>query len=373
MIYLDSAATSYLKPASVEKAMVRAMHTMASPGRGAYTLAMRASDMVYECRELAGELFNFKDTERIVFTSNATHSLNIAIRTMAKKGDNVVISGYEHNSVTRVLNDIGASVVVAEAPLFDTDAVIRSFDRCLKGAKLAVCNHISNVFGFVQPINEIAELCRRKNIPLVVDASQSAGVCSIDAARLNAAFIAMPGHKGLLGPQGTGMLLCGEEPAPILFGGTGSDSIVQTMPGYLPDLLEAGTHNIPGIAGLSEGIRFVLRESPEKIGGYERYLCRRMAEKLKHIEELEIFSTESTCQAGVLSVRHAAMEPEYLCEMLGKRGIACRCGLHCAPIAHKTVGTLDTGTLRMSFSPFTSEKEVLTAAKAIENIIVHKK
>ncbi|MDO4815410.1 MAG: aminotransferase class V-fold PLP-dependent enzyme [Bacillota bacterium] len=373
MIYLDSAATSFLKPPSVERAMVRAMHTMASPGRGSYTQAMRASNMMYECRELAGELFNFENTERIVFTSNATHSLNIAIRTMARSGDKVVISGYEHNSVTRVLQDIGARVIVAEAPLFDSEAAIKSFESRLDGAKLVVCNHISNVFGFVQPIYGISELCQRKNIPLIVDASQSAGVCEIDTARLKAAFIAMPGHKGLLGPQGTGILLCGDEPVPILFGGTGSDSIVQTMPDYLPDLLEAGTHNIPGIAGLSEGIRFVLKETPAKIGEYERYLCRRTAERLKNIDELEIFSTELACQTGVLSVRHTVLDSENLCEKLGKRGIACRCGLHCAPIAHKTAGTIDTGTLRISFSPFNSEKEVLTAVNALEKIIVHKK
>ena len=373
MIYLDSAATSFQKPAAVEREMLRAMRTMSSPGRGAYFQAMRASDMVYECREQIGQLLNFKDVERIVFTSNATHSLNIAIRSMAKKGDKVVISGYEHNSVTRVLNDIGADIAVASAPLYDKTAVIESFKKCLSGAKLAVCNHVSNVFGFVQPIYEIAELCRIKNVPLIVDASQSAGVCDLDAERLNAAFIAMPGHKGLLGPQGTGVLLCNAEPRPFVCGGTGSDSVLQSMPEYLPDMLEAGTHNIPGIAGLSAGVKYVLNRSAEGIGRHERNMCRLMINRLKRIDELEMFYTDENCQTGVLSLRHRTMAPEIICEMLGKRGIAARCGLHCAPLAHKTAGTEDTGTLRLSFSPFITDRQVLTAGNAIENIIVHKK
>ncbi len=373
MIYLDSAATSFIKPQAVEKAMLRAIRTMSSPGRGAYHQALAASDKVYECRELIAKLFNFDDTERIVFTSNATHALNIAIRSLAEKGDKVVISGYEHNSVTRVLNNIGTNTVVADAPLFDSGAVLDSFERNLKGAKLAVCNHISNVFGFIQPVYEIAGLCNEKGVPLIIDASQSAGVCNIDAEKLNAAFIAMPGHKGLLGPQGTGVLLCGIEPKPFMFGGTGSDSILQTMPDYLPDMLEAGTHNIPGIAGLAEGVRYVISRKAEKIGEYERKMCALMINRLKRIEGLELFCSETDNQAGVLSLRHPDIETEALCEMLGKRGVAARCGLHCAPLAHKTAGTLKTGTLRLSFSPFINKNQVMTAENILENIIVHKK
>jgi len=373
MIYLDSAATSFRKPASVEKSMVRALRTMSSPGRGAYTLAMRASDTVYECRELIGELFNFKYTERIAFTFNATHALNIAIASLARQGEKAVISGYEHNSVTRALMASGMDIAVAAAPLFDSKAVLDSFRENLKGAKLAVCNHVSNVFGFIQPVYEIAELCRENGIPLIVDASQSAGAVPLDAVKLGADFIAMPGHKGLMGPQGTGVLLCGAEPKPIIYGGTGSDSLSQTMPSYLPDMLEAGTHNIPGIAGLSEGVRYVLKHSTEKIGLQEQYMCRLMQKRLKNIEELELFSGDKSNQAGVLSLRQRDKGTEKLCEGIGKRGIAARCGLHCAPLAHKTAGTIDTGTLRLSYSPFISEREVNMAAEIIESEIVHKK
>lgn len=370
MIYLDSAATSFLKPKSVKLAMLNAMSTMASPGRGAYTAAWKAADKVYECRELIGELFNFSDIERIAFTMNATHALNIAIRSLAEKGNKVLISGYEHNSVTRVLNDIGAKTVVLDTPLFDTEAVLKKAERSLDGVSFVVINHVSNVFGFEQPIYEIAKLCSSKGVPLIVDASQSAGACEIDAGKLGAAFIAMPGHKGLMGPQGTGVLLCGAEPKPLLFGGTGSESIVQTMPETLPDRIEAGTHNVVGIAGLAEGVKYVLNASSDRIGEYEKHLRRVVAASLRKIDGLEVFETGSDNQAGVLSFRHSSIDCETLCEAMSKRSIAARCGLHCAPLAHKTAGTLDTGTVRISFSPFISKKQVLNAVKIIENIIV---
>ena len=353
--------------------MVNALHSMASCGRGSHGAAMRAADKVYECRELIGELFNFRQTERIVFTMNATQALNIAIKSLVRSSDRVVISGYEHNSVTRVLTDAKANIAVINTALFDTEASLEGFRNRLKGAKLAVVNHVSNAFGFVQPLYEIAEICKREGIPLIVDASQSAGICHIDAERLDAAFIAMPGHKGLLGPQGTGVLLCGDEAKPLMFGGTGSDSVLQTMPDYLPDRLEAGTHNVAGIAGLAEGVRYVLRKKAEVIGGYERHLCDIAARNLQGIDGLEVFHTEENCQAGVLSIRHESIDSEGLCRELGKRGVAARCGLHCAPLAHKTAGTLDTGTLRLSFSPFVSEKQVITAVNTVKNVIVHKK
>ena len=202
MIYLDSAATSFLKPPGVKAAMMRAMDTMSSPGRGAYNAAMLAADKVYECRELACRLFNFNKPERVVFTLNATHALNIAIKSLARRETRVVISGYEHNSVTRPLHDISADVSVAAGELFDPDSVLAAFEEKIPGADLVVCNHVSNVFGFIQPVYEIAEMCSRFGVPLVIDASQSAGIEDLDAERLNADFIAMPGHKGLLWSAG---------------------------------------------------------------------------------------------------------------------------------------------------------------------------
>ena len=371
MIYLDSAATSHLKPTVVKRAMVNAMETMASPGRGAYGAAMKAADKVYECRELACRLFNFSEPQNVVFTLNATHALNIAIRTLVSRGDKVIISGYEHNSVTRPLNFIGAKTVVAASPLFDTGSVIPAIERNISGAKAVVWNHVSNVFGYIQPIYDIAELCRRHKVPLIVDASQSAGICRLDMAELNAAFVAMPGHKGLLGPQGTGILLCGETPAPLICGGTGSESALQSMPEYLPDRAEAGTHNVVGIAGLCEGIRYVLSHGADNIGEYEARLCRRASIRLKKSPQLRIFASETDNQAGVLSVQHSTMDCEAFCSMLGKRGIAARCGLHCAPLAHSTAGTIERGTVRLSFSPFITQAQADRACGIIESVAGH--
>lgn len=369
MIYLDSAATSLLKPETVSYAVYNALNNMSSPGRGGYRSARLAADKVYECRELICRLCNFDKPERVAFTLNATHALNIAIRSLVKAGDRAVISGYEHNSVARVLNGIGAVTTVAESKLFDTEGTVEAFRRAIPGAAAVICNHVSNVFGFELPVYEISAICAEHGVPFIVDASQSAGVLDIDADRLNAAFIAMPGHKGLFGPQGTGVLICNVDAEPLLYGGTGSDSRLLSMPDYLPDMLEAGTHNTTGIAGLCEGIKYVLSEGTSKIGDYESALCRRMAENLADVEGLEIFASLSGNQTGVLSVRHKHMECEMLCEELAKESVAARCGLHCAPLAHISAGTVETGTLRMSFSPFLSTRQVDKASEILRNII----
>lgn len=369
MIYLDSAATSFLKPNSVKYAVVDAMESMSSPGRGAYNCAMLAADKVFECRENAAKLFNVYNPEKVIFTSNATHALNIAIRSLLNAGDKVVISGYEHNSVTRVLSHIGADVAVASSPLFEPQSAIDAFANKLDGAKLCVCNHVSNVFGYILPIREIAALCRQKNVPLIIDASQSAGLIKLDNEELGAAFIAMPGHKGLFGPQGTGILICNAETKPLMFGGTGSASAEQFMPDYLPDRLEAGTHNVPGIAGLSAGIEYVIETGEENILKHEKALCAQMAERLSENKDFEVFYNKSGCQAGVLSVRHRRIDPETMCSMLGENGISARCGLHCSPLAHITAGTYDTGTVRFSFSPFINHEQIEKACKEIENLI----
>lgn len=369
MIYLDSAATSFLKPKSVKYAIVDAIENMASPGRGVHRPAMLAADKVFDCREKISKLFNVNSPENVVFTFNATHALNIAIQSLAKEGDKVVISGYEHNSVSRVLSHIGADIAVAESPLFAPDKAVAEFRKNLDGAKLAVCNHVSNVFGYILPVERISEICREEGIPLVIDASQSAGVVNVDFEKLGADFIAMPGHKGLFGPQGTGVLLCGNKSNPIMFGGTGSASMEQFMPEFLPDRLEAGTHNVPGIAGLAAGVEYVLNEGVESIGEYEKILCAEMADILSSYDKLEVYHTDNGTQAGVLSLRHKSIDPETMCGMLGKRGIAARCGLHCAPLAHKTAGTIDTGTVRFSFSPFITREQIVKACKEIENVI----
>jgi selenocysteine lyase/cysteine desulfurase len=272
-----------LKPSAVHKAVIKAMKTMASPGRGGHRPAMLAAQTVYDCRCAAAELFNVPEPENVVFTMNATHGLNIAIRSLVSAGDRVVVSGYEHNSVTRALCDVGAKIDAVRTPLFDAPAAAAAFSAKIPGAAAVVCTHVSNVFGFILPIYEIARYCRDNGVPLIVDASQSAGCLDVDFEKLGAAFIAMPGHKGLMGPQGTGLLLCGQTGRPLMCGGTGSESKRQTMPDFLPDRLEAGTHNVAGIAGLLEGIRYVSEKTPAAIGEHETKLKELMAENLAGI------------------------------------------------------------------------------------------
>lgn len=358
MIYFDAGATTLQKPDAVRRAMYQAVNTLSSPGRGSYPATRRAEETDLRCRMAAAELFHMDDPAQVVFTSCATHGLNIAIRTLVKPGSRVVISGYEHNAVTRPLHAIPhVEIVVADGPLFDTAAMLEQFRQALdRPADAVICTHVSNVFGYALPVEDIAALCREKGVPFVLDASQSAGMLPVDMKALGASFIAMPGHKGLYGPQGTGLLLCGCEPEPLLRGGTGSQSILQEMPAELPDRLEAGTHNMPGIAGLLEGLRFVQRQGVARIADYESELGRYAARHLAELPGVEVFS--GPFQTGVVSFRAAGMDCEELGEALAARGIALRAGLHCAPLAHRTAGTLETGTVRFSPSVFNRRQEV---------------
>ena len=368
MIYLDNAATTLIKPPAVARAMIDAMRSCASPGRGGHAAAMRASHLVYRCREKAAELFRVPDPDNVVFTMNATHGLNIAIRSLAKPGTRVLISAYEHNAVTRPLKALGAEITVAPSPLFDQAACLRAFEERIREAELVVCTMVSNVFGFILPVNEIAALCKREGVPLIVDASQAAGVLPVDFERLGAAFIAMPGHKGLLGPQGTGLLLCGEKGEPLLAGGSGSDSLLQQMPDYLPDRLEAGTHNVPGIAGLLAGMEYVSRHGVRAIMRAERELLAYAAAQLESTPGLELFTGKADSQSGVLSLRIRGLDCDEAAQRLSQRGICLRSGLHCAPLAHRSAGTLDTGTVRMSFSPFVTRPEVRACCAAVREL-----
>mgnify|MGYP005802696017 CR=1 FL=1 len=372
MIYFDSAATTFQKPPEVAEAVQEALRTMSSPGRGGHRAAMAAAEAAFTCRSELAELYHAKSPEQVVFTMNATHALNIAIKSLVPPGGRVVISGYEHNAVTRPLAALRADVAVASAPLFQRGAVAAAFDDLITSETSAViCDHISNVFGFVQPVEEIAAICQQRGVPFIIDASQSAGLLALDLTALGAAFIAMPGHKGLYGPQGTGVLLCGDERStrPLLEGGTGSLSIQQDMPEFLPDRLEAGTHNMPGINGLLAGVRFVRRQGPAAICARERRLTQLMAEGLRRIPGIQVFATpELTDQAGVLSFVWEGRDVEDVGEALSQREIAVRAGLHCAPLAHRSAGTLESGTVRISFSAMNTREEVFRFLSAMEEI-----
>ena len=355
MIYLDYGATSFRKPPQVYRAAARAMATCASPGRGGYGAAMEAQRWVYRCREAAGRLFDCQP-EQAVITTSCTHGLNIAIRSLIKPGDRVVVSGFEHNAVVRPLHALGAETVVAGRRLFDWEDTLEAFRKALdQGAEAAVFTHVSNVFGYILPVEEMAAACRQRGIPFILDAAQSAGVLPVSLEKLGAEFIAMPGHKGLLGPQGTGLLLCRGDARPLLYGGTGGASRPREMPRELPERLEAGTMNVPGIAGLTMGLGYVLRRGPEDIFRQEHRCLERCVEMLKR-RGLRVFSGPH--QAGTVSFL-PGMDCEDAAELLAEQAIAVRAGLHCAPLAHESAGTLETGTVRVSFG-FDSRPEQIS-------------
>ena len=344
MIYLDNGATSFHKPGAVYRAVERAMRTCANPGRGGYGAAMEAARVVYGCREEAAKLFGCRP-EQVALTTSCTHGLNIAIRSLVKPGSRVVVTGFEHNAVTRPLHALGAEIRVAGRKLFDWEDTLESFSRLLKGADAAVFTHVSNVFGYILPVEELAEMCRARGIPFAIDGAQSAGSLDVNLEKLGADFIAMPGHKGLLGPQGTGLLLCGGSAEPLLYGGTGSASIQQVMPEDLPERLEAGTLNVPGYAGLTEGLRYLNRTGVEKVFRVEHRQLQRCVSGLRKLG-MRVFEGEH--QAATVSFL-PGMDSEEAAQLLAKNGIAVRAGLHCAPYAHESAGTLETGTVRVSF------------------------
>ena len=363
MIYLDNGATSFHKPPQVYRAVQQAMRLCANPGRGGYGAAMEAARQVYRTREAAGKLFRCLP-EQVVFTANCTHGLNIAIRSLVKPGDRVLISGFEHNAVTRPLYALEAESMVAGRKLFDWEDTLAQWETALKGRpKAAVFTHVSNVFGYILPVAEMAALCRHYGVPFVIDAAQSAGVLPVELDALGADFIAIPGHKGLLGPQGTGILLCREMAEPLMQGGTGSESENQAMPGFLPDRLEPGTLNVPGIAGLEAGIRYVLQTGTETILRREHTQLEKAAAGL---ENLGIRVFHGPHQAGTVSFL-TGLDCEEAAEYLARQGIAVRAGLHCAPLAHESAGTLATGTVRISFgmdaNPGQTEALIWAASK----------
>ena len=364
MIYLDNGATSLHKPPRVREAVLRALDCCGNPGRGGYPAAMAASRVLYECREAAGALFGCQP-EQVVLTANCTQGLNMAIRSLVEPGASVVISGFEHNAVARPLYALGARVTVAGRRLFDWEDTLRQWEQALKKRpKAAVFTHVSNVFGYVLPLRELARLCHHYGVPFIVDAAQSAGSIPLELQELGAAFMAMPGHKGLLGPQGTGLLLCGQELKPLLFGGTGGSSISKEMPPDLPERGEAGTVNVPGAAGLTQGLRYLMQMGVQAVGQKEKEQADRCAGALAAMG-YRVFTGPH--RSGTLSFL-PGMDCEEAARAFAQKGIALRAGLHCAPLAHESAGTLETGTLRLSFGHDASPRQTHAFLKAAQSL-----
>ncbi len=369
MIYFDNAATTMQKPPEVLKALRRAAERFGGPGRGAHAASMEAADAILNCREAACSLFEVASPEQVILTLNATHALNLAIKSLCPKDKKVLVSGFEHNAVMRPLMALNADVIVAHTPLFDPAMALEAFKQAFASdIGLVVCTHVSNVFGTILPIEEIAALCELRQVPLIVDASQSAGVLPLHHAKIPQAIVCMPGHKGLYGPQGTGLLIVpqGLRLTPLLLGGTGSNSLQYAMPDELPDALEAGTPNAWGAAGLYEGIRFVL--SKRDILQHELTLKQQLITVLNEIPRVKYFASTHH-QTGVVSMVFEDADVEDIAGALSDKGVAVRAGLQCAPLAHETVGTLPLGTMRVSFSMFSTTNEVRQFGKLLKEVL----
>ena len=372
MNYLDNAATTLVKPRAVGEAVHRALTGAAGYARGGYAAAQRAGDLVYDCREQAAALFGLYDPSRVIFTQNATHALNIAIHALARPGMKVAVSGFEHNAVMRPLALHGIDPAVLHTPLWQPERMVQEVRRALgEGTELFILNHVSNVFGAVCPLDEIGRLLSAVGVPLILDASQSAGVLELDVSRCPClAAVCMPGHKALYGPMGTGLLLALDDrlaSRPLMAGGTGSLSESMNQPDFLPDALESGTPNVPGIAGLAAGIAFVRAVTPAHIAGQERRLVHELARALSRESKIECFAGKK--QTGVLSFRVPGTPSEVLADMLSDEGVCTRAGLHCVPLAHRTAGTEDTGTVRLSLSFYSTARQLEQAADKVCRLV----
>lgn len=367
MIYLDNAATTWPKPPAVLHAVQQAMEQFgANPGRGGHAMSMRASEEVYRCRETAARLFHLDHPENVIFTMNCTMSLNIVLKGILSSGGRAVVSSLEHNAVMRPLEAMGWGTPIYDVarvvPLNDA-ATVEAFERCITPqTRVIVCTHASNVFGVRLPIRQIGELALKYRIPFVVDAAQSAGILPIDMQADHIDFLCMPGHKGLYGPMGTGLLLCsGRYPLPsFIEGGTGSQSIQLMQPEELPEHLESGTLNLPGICGLRAGMETVEKKGIDTIHRHETQLVSRIYTQLKSCPGIRLYTTPQLLQTAspVLSFNVSGYTSEEAAARLDRFGIAVRARLHCAPCAHQQFGTLPDGTVRVSPSMFTTPQAV---------------
>lgn len=376
MIYLDNAATSRPKPLEVIDAMVNYMtEVCANSGRSGHRLAISASRIVYDTRSAIAKLFNIKDPLRVIFTLNATEGLNLAIKGLLHEHDHVITSSMEHNSVMRPLRAMERSglevTVVRCSPtgFLDPDLMMKAIKR---NTKAIVVNHASNVTGSIAPVEKISEIAKEHGLIFILDAAQTAGCYPIDAQKIHSDLLIFTGHKSLYGPTGVGGIYINEgiDPEPLKYGGTGSKSEEEYQPDFTPDKYESGTLNIVGIAGLGAGVNFILREGIESIRKREIKLTQKLIDGLSSIDGVILYGgVEAKKQLGIVSFNIEGYSPSEVGYYLDdKFDIMCRVGLHCAPCAHKTIGTFPEGTVRLSLGLLTTEDDINKAIDAI-NII----
>ncbi|MGB9629674.1 MAG: aminotransferase class V-fold PLP-dependent enzyme [Thermodesulfobacteriota bacterium] len=377
MIYLDNAATSWPKPEIVYQTMIEFLKTKGgNPGRGSHSMASSAMEVIEETRNLIARLINAPERDRIIFTFNCTDALNLAIKGLLKEGDHVIISSIEHNSVIRPLSKLikNGIEVTRLIPSKENGVVSPKSiqDSIKKNTKLVVMTHASNVTGIVQPIEEYGEIIRRHNLVFLVDAAQTAGKYPIDVQLGNIDLLAFSGHKGLLGPPGTGILYIGNrvDLESLREGGTGSQSELEEQPAILPDKFESGTPNSMGISGLGAGIKFIFSEGLDKIKKHGQYLTERLIEGLSKIPGITIYKGEDLGkQVPIISLNINGYNPAEVGIILDQAfNIKVRTGLHCAVSAHKTLGTYPSGTIRISPGYFNTLEDMDNTIQALEQI-----
>lgn len=379
MIYFDNAATSYPKPRAVTEEQTRCMlEYCGNAGRGSHALAMAAAEKLYECRNLAADFFGAAGAEKVVFTMNTTMALNIAIKGLLKQGDHVLISDVEHNAVWRPIEALARQGLItydlfptpASRPGMTEAALCREIlDRIQPSTSMLLCAHASNVCASVLPLHAIGRICRQKGLLFVVDGAQSAGHVPIHVRDMQISALCLPGHKGLWGPQGSGMLILGEDvlPNPLFEGGSGYQSLESEMPRELPERLEAGTLPTPAIAGLCEGIREVSRIGEERIGRHERELNRALYEILRTMPDVTVYAPHLL--GSVLLFNVNGLPANRTGELLDGMGFCVRAGYHCSSLGHRTLHTPVGGAVRVSPGYYNTFSEVEELARAVREIV----
>ena len=382
-IYLDNASTSFPKAPTVATAMSDYITNRGiNINRGSYALAYDVEDIIYTTRQRLNTLFNGHDPSHVIFTQNVTMSLNIVIKGLLKAGDHVLVSSMEHNAVMRPLTQLLDKDITFDTIPCDSTGYIQmeSIEPLIRPNTVAlIINHASNVCGTIQPLESIGPICKAHNLQFIVDTAQTAGVIPIDVKACHIDALCFTGHKGLLGPQGIGGIILTKEMAqnltPLIAGGTGSFSHLETMPTHMPDAFEAGTLNLPGIIGLNEGLSYIESQRMENIHNHELALTQAFLEGLQSIDVVNIIGKQDIQdRTAVVSITIDGMDPASIAyELESAYHIMTRVGLHCAPRAHQTLGTYPEGTVRFSFGYANTHEDVESALSALHRILKNTK
>ena len=361
MIYFDNASTTYYKPGSVIKAVQDAMVGMGSAGRGVNSASLDSSRIVYACREEVASLFNFNNPDRVVFTANATQSLNIAINGLIDENDHVITTVMEHNSVLRPLYKTGAKLTILPQDLSGGVDLKMLEAAILPNTKAVICTHVSNLTGEINDVVAIGEICKKYNLYFILDVAQSAGCMDINMEEIQASILCFTGHKGLLGPQGTGGLCVanGVHIKPLIVGGSGINTFDKNHPIQLPSALEAGTLNTHGIAGLLAGIKYIKNIGISKINEHEKQLVKRLADGIRSITNVVIYGSQNSDSGAILAMNIVDVDSNELSDILQHEYDICtRSGGHCAPLMHQSLNTINQGIVRFSFAYYNTTDEV---------------